>query len=103
MILLDDALSKLQLTTSAAETVNVAITYRILTDTAGRWTTRSQETTITTATTTDILVVPVAGYGHLVEHIVVTSVTGTDIVTLKKDVNGTDYQIGGAVSLAVGE
>lgn len=103
MIILDDATSKLQLTTSAAETVNVVVSYVDHVDAPNREQYRSQETAITTATTTDILAVPADGRRRQVLQIVVTSTTGTDVCTLKKDVNGTDYQIGGAISLAVGE
>ena len=103
MIVLDDVLSKLQLTTSAAQTVHVTVSYVDHADTPGRELYRSQETAITTATTTDILAVPTTSRRVQVLQIVISSTTGTSICTLKKDVNGTAYQIGGAVSLAVGE
>lgn len=103
MILLDDTTTKLQLTTSAAETVNVVVSYDETADVPNRVNQRSQETAITTATTTDILAVPATNRQRRVRHIVVTSTTGTTSVTLLKDVNGTDFQIGGTVALAVGE
>lgn len=103
MILLDDTTTKLQLTTSAAETVNVVVSYDEIADVPNRVSPRSQETAITTATTTDILAVPATSRQRRVRHIVITSTTGTTSVTLLKDVNGTDFQIGGTVALAVGE
>lgn len=105
MILLDDTTTKLQLVTSTGGDVHVAVSYVERVDAPHREQYRSQETAITTATTTDILAVPSDGRRRQVEHISVVNVDAAlaQTVILVKDVNGTDYELTSEIALAVGE
>lgn len=105
MITLDDTTSKLQLVTSTGGDVHVAVSYIDWGLAVNRRTRGSQETAITTATTTDILGVPASTRQRQVEHISVVNVDAAlaQTVILVKDVNGTDYELTSEVSLAVGE
>lgn len=103
-IYLDDTTTKLQLTTSSAEAVNVSVSFEDISSAGTRLNGGSQETSISSATTTDILAAPAVSIQRRVVALSVANAgAANNIVTLIKDVNGTDYQIGGAVTLATGE
>lgn len=104
MLLLTATTDKLQLTTSAAATVDVHASYMdhtIATDDVegGR-----QLTAITTATTTDILAAPGAGVTRNMKtlHIRNKHATTSCDVTVIFDANGTDYELH-KVTLRAGE
>lgn len=105
MITLDDATTKLQLVTSTGGDCDVAVSYIDWGLNVTRRTRGSQQTAITTATTTDILAVPASTRQRQVEHLAVTNVDGAlaQTVTLVKNVNGTAYKLTPPVALAVGE
>jgi hypothetical protein len=103
MLTLDDTTTKLQLTTSSTSAVDVSVSYEDERNDGTRRVSGSQETAITTATTTDILAVPALSNRRVVRLISALNKGGSsNTVTIIKDVNGTDYQIC-AVALAAGE
>lgn len=105
MIILDATNEKLQLTTSSTEPVHVVVTYQDLRNGAIRPAAQgSQETTISSATTTDILAAPATGYQRQVLQVRVNNAgVASNTVTLLKDTNGTDRRLAGALALATGE
>lgn len=104
MITLDDTTTKLQLTTSSAEAVDVSVSYQDERNDGTRILCGSQETAISSATTTDILAAPALSIRRVLKQATISNKgVASNTVTALKDVNGTDYRLGGAVALATGE
>lgn len=103
MIILDDVNTKLQLTTSTAADCDVVVDFvDVVAGTSSEM--KSQETAITTATTTDILAVPGASTQRRVHCIRVKNKdTIAQTVLIVKDVSATDYQLTPTVTVAAGE
>lgn len=95
MLLLVSTTDKIQLTTSAAATVDVVASIQDKTTSTGNITSASQRTAITTATTTDVVAAPASGVERNIVELTVRNKhasTATD-VTVILDANATDYEI----------
>lgn len=104
MIYLDDTTTKLQLTSSSAEALAVSVSFEDISSAGTRLNGGSQETAISSATTTDILAAPAVSLQRRVTALRVTNAgVGSNSVTVIKDVNGTDYALTAAVALGASE
>lgn len=108
MILLDTTAKKLQLVTSAAADIDVNLSWVDMTTAdppvVKGSTSGSAEASVTTAATTDICAAPGASTVRNVKHVSVRNAHASTpcVVTVVKDVSGTDYELYKA-TLAAGD
>lgn len=103
MILLKATTETLELLTTAAVSIDVSIAFVDVTTSA--FTPSTQETNITTATTTVVLSAPAASTQRQVKLITVRnrSTTTAQTVTFKKDISSTEYYITADITLSAGD
>lgn len=92
MLLLTATTHTLEVTTSTTSAIDVSVSYVDITSTT--FTPGSQDTAITTATTTTIVAAPGASTQRQIKQITFKNKgTTTNILTIKKDVSGTEYTL----------
>lgn len=103
MIILDNTTEILELTTTAAVSTDVYVSYADITSSA--FTGGAQDTNISTATTTTILSAPAASTQRQVKYVAIRnrSTTSSQTVTVKHDTSGTERYLTADVVLSAGE
>jgi len=103
MIILDNTTEILELTTTAAVSTDVYVSFADITTTA--FTGGAQDTNISTATTTTILSAPAASTQRQVKYVAIRnrSTTASQTVTVKHDTSGTERYLTADVVLSAGE
>lgn len=103
MIILDNTTEILELTTTAAVSTDVYVSYADITSSA--FTGGAQDTNISTATTTTILSAPAASTQRQVKYAAIRnrSSTSSQTVTVKHDTSGTERYLTADVILSAGE
>lgn len=92
MLLLTATTHTLEVTTSTTSAIDVSVSYVDITSTT--FTPGSQDTAITTATTTTIVAAPGASTQRQIKQITFKNKgTTTNTLTIKKDVSGTEYTL----------